>query len=572
MELAGLPLRATGKAAVFVAILAGSGRPGSGQIGSAVTLPNTHTVWVYSVSGLPSAITDPPTMTALIESSSSSGVNMLYASVYSSTKNSEDRYLVDEAAIASFIAAAHAHGIQVYNAMGDPDWPSSGCATSGTPYQRFADTTGYNAANPSARFDGIMLDVEPGSSPDFPSLLSLYQCFRQQASASGLGLSAAISAFWNVGTVSFNGTTEVPYQQVVDLKLTSLVVMGYRSSAGTFDCTAGDGLICLDQDIIKYANSVGAGSTILVGLDTDNTTADETFYSLGQAAMDAAAQSVYSQLSAANLSFGGFSIHNYRDAYLSGTLSGWPASNPALLGPVPQFTAASIVNSASLTGGSVAPGELVSIFGLNLGPGTPQGLQLSGGIVTTSLGGVSVSFNGVPAPMVLAYSTQVNCIVPFEVQGSATVTVQVWYAGVASAPVSLPVAAAVPGIFTANSSGQGPSAALNQDYTYNSAAQPAAAGSAVILYLTGAGQTAPAGVDGSINMNASALASPVLPVTAQIGGVPATVAYAGNSVDIVSGVIQMNLIVPSGLSPGQQSVTVRIGPYSSRAGVTVAVR
>jgi len=127
----------------------------------------------------------------------------------------------------------------------------------------------------------------------------------------------------------------------VDLKLTSLVVMGYRNASGTLDCTAGGGLICLDKNIVEYANRTGMARRILVGLDTDNpaisgAAANETFYSLGQAAMNAAAQSVYREFAAANLSFGGFSIHNYRNSYLSGSLSGWPATNPELRVPFPK--------------------------------------------------------------------------------------------------------------------------------------------------------------------------------------------------------------------------------------------
>lgn len=339
----GFPTSAAFKSAMTLAVVAGSA-----LLAPAAT-PSLQAVWVYSVSGLPDPVTDAPTMNMLMQSSVASNVNMLYVSVYSSTPNSENRYLVNEQAIATFIQTAHSHGIQVYNAMGDPDWPTKGCATMQSAYQRFADTAAYDSANPSAKFDGIMLDVEPGSSPDFPSLLSLYQCFQQQAASSGLGLAAAINAFWNT-SVTFNGVTEAAYQQIVDLKMTSLVVMGYRNSAGTLDCAQGDGVLCLDQAIIEYANSTGLASRILVGLDSDNpatsgSTADETFYSLGQSAMDAAAQSVYSQLAAASLTFGGFSIHNYRDSYLSGTVPGWPLTNPGLLGAPAFFSGEQTVTS-----------------------------------------------------------------------------------------------------------------------------------------------------------------------------------------------------------------------------------
>jgi hypothetical protein len=96
---------------------------------------------------------------------------MLYVSVYSSTADSHVRHPVDETSIATFIGMAHTQGMQVYAAMGDPDWPSDGCSTSNSPYARFSDVAGYNEANSSASFDGIMLDVEPDSNPDFGDLV-----------------------------------------------------------------------------------------------------------------------------------------------------------------------------------------------------------------------------------------------------------------------------------------------------------------------------------------------------------------------------------------------------------------
>jgi uncharacterized protein (TIGR03437 family) len=113
---------------------------------------------------------------------------------------------------------------------------------------------------------------------------------------------------------------------------------------------------------------------------------------------------------------------------------------------------------------------------------------------------------------------------------------------------------------------------LNQDYSYNNAANPAAPGSFVTLYMTGAGQTNPGGIDGFVNQNPNTLSRPALPVTAKIGGVPAMVLYAGSSVDIVSGVIQVNLLIPSGLTAGEQPVTVTIGSGAPQTGVTIAVQ
>ena len=331
-------------------------------------------------------------------------------------------------------------------------------------------------------------------------------------------------------------------------------------------------MVCLDEGLIAYANSAGQANTILVGLDTDNPAtsgalAEETFYSLGQAAMNSVAQSVYSQFAAMNESLGGFAINNYRDSYLNGQLKGWPTTNPVVTSPVPQFTASSVSNNASFSGGSVAPGELVAIFGSNLGPAAPQVLQVANGEVTTNLGRVQVLFDGTAAPMVLASSGQISAIVPFEVTTNATTAVQVVYGGATSATAPVSTATAAPGIFTGNAEGTGKAAALNQDYSYNGASNPAAAGTAVLLYLTGAGAMTPTAVDGSVNGDASLLSEVALPVTAEIGGVPATVLYAGSSVGIVSGVVQVNVLVPSGLASGAQAVTVVIGGVATQAGL-----
>jgi len=537
--------------------------------------PTLNALWVYSVSSLPNAVSDEPTRDTLIQNSATSGVTMLYVSVYQSTPNSEKRYMYEDHDIAELIAKAHAQGMQVYAAYGDSDWPTLGCDASAFPMLRMAEVIAYNNANPAATFDGAILDVEPSGTPDYGALLELYQCFQQQAKANGMGLGVAISAFWN-DTVTFGQTTEEAYKQIVDLNLNQIVVMGYRNYAGTSDCTQQDGIVCLDENVIAYANSVSRANTILVGLDTDPPSSGslpkETFFSLGQAAMNAVAQSVSSQFASSNQSFGGFAVHNYRDAYLSGQLAEWPATNPQVGVGTPQFTAASVTNAASFAAGHVAPGELISIFGTSLGPVSPRTLGVTNGSVTTNLGGVQVLFDGNAAPVVLASSGQVSAIVPFGVPTNSTTSIQVAYNGVTSPAVVVPTAASAPGIFTADSSGSGQAAALNQDYSFNGSTDPEPQGSVVTLYMTGAGQLTPGGIDGSVNTNPSALGQITAPITAQIGGYPASILYAGSSLGIVSGVIQVNLVIPYGVPTGAGSIIVQIGGASSQAGVTIAVQ
>jgi uncharacterized protein (TIGR03437 family) len=150
------------------------------------------------------------------------------------------------------------------------------------------------------------------------------------------------------------------------------------------------------------------------------------------------------------------------------------------------------------------------------------------------------------------------------------VQVFVEYQGQTSAPVVVPVAAVVPALFTQDSSGKGQAAASNQDGTLNGAAHPAKPGSYISLWMTGAGLTNPAGVDGQ--PGAAPLPKPVAPIAVTIGGVSAAVQYAGQAPGAVAGVIQINAQIPSGIQAGNAvPVVVQAGSVPTQAGVTVAV-
>jgi uncharacterized protein (TIGR03437 family) len=230
------------------------------------------------------------------------------------------------------------------------------------------------------------------------------------------------------------------------------------------------------------------------------------------------------------------------------------------------------VNAAGYQGGGVSPGEIIVIFGSFPGPTKIASLELnSQGNVSTNLSGMEVSFDGIEAPMIYALAGQVSCVVPYEVAGKTSTMVQVSYEGQLSNSVAMPVAAAVPGIFTANASGSGQGAIINEDGTVNSATNPAALGSIVEVYATGEGQTNPAGVDGK--PDSPPLPQPVTqPVTATVGGVAASVKYAGGVSGLVAGVLQVNVQIPQGISTGSAiPIVLSIGGTTSQSNVTVAI-
>jgi uncharacterized protein (TIGR03437 family) len=110
---------------------------------------------------------------------------------------------------------------------------------------------------------------------------------------------------------------------------------------------------------------------------------------------------------------------------------------------------------------------------------------------------------------------------------------------------------------------------VNHDGTQNGTTNPAAAGSELSLYATGEGQTSPAGVDGK--PAAPPLPQPLGAVTVTIGGADAEVRYAGGAPGLIAGVMQVNVVVPAGVS-GTAPVVLTLGGVASQGGVTVVVR
>lgn len=236
--------------------------------------------------------------------------------------------------------------------------------------------------------------------------------------------------------------------------------------------------------------------------------------------------------------------------------------------PVPGIMA--VVNSASFTSSTIAPGELVTIFGNSIGPSTASGAVLDAqGKIATALGGFTVSFDGDPAPLLYASQGQVNAVVPFALAGKSTTVMRVATPSAANYTATLPVSAAAPAIFMIGTSGQG--AILNGDYAVNSAAHPAARGAYISIYATGSGLLAPAVADGTL----IPLTNPPLsaaPVSVTIGGQPATVSYQGAAPGLVAGVMQINVQVPMSVAPGTAiPVTLSVGSTMGLDTVTMAV-
>jgi uncharacterized protein (TIGR03437 family) len=265
----------------------------------------------------------------------------------------------------------------------------------------------------------------------------------------------------------------------------------------------------------------------------------------------------------------------------TGTATGSSTVNVTINVTAPLPTINGVTSGASFaTSNNISAGEVITIFGTNIGPSTPVGLTLdSSGLVSTNIGGVQVLVGGYPAPMIYASGTQVSAVVPYEIATPVfrvNPSIQVKYLGQTSNGVSVTQVASVPGLFTANSSGSGPGAILNPNNSVNSPSNPANKGDIVVLYMTGEGQTNPAGVTGkvtTVNQNGNPLTpQPLLPVAVLIDGQPASVKFYGEAPGLVSGVMQVNVQIPSTARTGDLPIIVSVGSNSSQNGVTVSVK
>ena len=242
----------------------------------------------------------------------------------------------------------------------------------------------------------------------------------------------------------------------------------------------------------------------------------------------------------------------------------------ALATAPPVISAAGLANAASYAVGSVAPGEIIVLFGATFGPAAlVQGQIDSTGRLATNAGGARLVFDGTPAPIIYSRTGQISAVAPFGIAGHTTTQLQYEYGGIASNTATLDVVPVRPALFTLDSSGSGPGAILDASYRVNSQSNPAQPGDVILAFGTGGGTTSPASLDGQI---LTAPPFPAVTATAQIGGVDCPMQYAGGASNLVAGALQFNIQIAPGVASGPQPIVVTIRGVPSQSGVTVWIR
>jgi uncharacterized protein (TIGR03437 family) len=221
----------------------------------------------------------------------------------------------------------------------------------------------------------------------------------------------------------------------------------------------------------------------------------------------------------------------------------------------PRITATGVVNAASFLAGLTA-GSLATVFAAGV-LDTAGILAASQAPLPAALGGVSVTVNGIAAPILAIANVngreQVNFQVPFEVAGQTTAAVVVTRLGLSSAALNVPVLDAQPAVYTTD--GVQAVVVHNADYTLVTAEQPLKPGEFVFLYAAGLGRVSnqpPTGAGAPASPLAAALAS----VQLTLAGLLCEVQYAGLAPGFV-GVYQVNFRVPSNAPAGSDDLVLR---------------
>lgn len=206
---------------------------------------------------------------------------------------------------------------------------------------------------------------------------------------------------------------------------------------------------------------------------------------------------------------------------------------------------------------SVAAGSIISVYGAGLASSTAQAGSTP---LPTQLGNAMLIVNNQPLGLFYVSATQINAYLPPGLSGLTPITAS--NTGGGQHTIQVLLASAVPAIFTQDSSGTGVASALHASGQPVTAANPAAAGEVISLYLTGLGATySSGGLDNTV----------IVPqVYVSSLSTPASVTFSGLAPGFI-GLNQVNFQVPNGLSTANAQLYVTSGNISSNV-VSLPIR
>jgi uncharacterized protein (TIGR03437 family) len=232
---------------------------------------------------------------------------------------------------------------------------------------------------------------------------------------------------------------------------------------------------------------------------------------------------------------------------------------------------AAALNGASFaTSQALTSGQLASLFGDAMATSPVEASSIP---LPFSLGGVSLTVQGIPAPLLYVSPHQINFQVPWTVQfGSAEIAVSV--NGGPAGKFTATLGGVSPAIFSTQF-GAGQAIAINPDGSLAGpvgsipglAVRPAKVGDPLIILGTGLGLVLPTAQTGANSLDT--LRKAIITPTVLIGGTSSPVGFAGLSPQFV-GVNQLNITVPN-VPAGVVPLQIDVGGIRTTDKVTIAV-
>lgn len=241
---------------------------------------------------------------------------------------------------------------------------------------------------------------------------------------------------------------------------------------------------------------------------------------------------------------------------------GTPAAAPVLQ---------SAVSGASFAANlPLAPGSLITLFGQNLADGTASAPSVPLG---TLLAGATVVMAGNSLPLDFSSSGQINSAVSFGINTNTSHQILVQRDNTLSVPISVNVGSVEPAIFAYPAPGEPPNqGAIVNAATYAVAdpTNPVTAGNILAVFCTGLGVVNQTVADGA-PAPSSPVANTVATPSVTIGGQNAQVTFSGLAPGFV-GLYQLDVVVPTGVTPGSQVPVIITISGSSSPAATIAVK
>ena len=425
---------------------------------------------------------------------------------------------------------------------------AGGAAPPSQSFQIANGGTGTLAWTATASASWLSVSTSSGTAP---STLSV--------SVSPAGLAAG--TYNGTVQISATGASNSPLSVVVTLTVTALPAsLVVAPQALTFQYTAGSGAPA-GQDVSITNGGAGALSW---------TASSGAFWTTLSATSGSAPGTLSISVNPANLAAGTYmtTVNVAATDPSTGPVS--IAVTLVVQGTQPAGTVTAVVNAGSFQSG-IASVAWLAIFGTNLSQRTYtwQAADIVDGKLPTSLEGVSVTINGLPAYIDYISPTQINVLAPDDpIVGP--VQVQVTTAQQTSNAVTVQKSQFSPAFLTLDGAHV---AALHLDYSLVAPANllpgavstPAKPGEIIQMYAVGFGPANPPQPTGQQVAAATPLANDV---QITIGGQTASVQYSGL---VQAGLYQFNVTVPA-LANGDAAVVATIGGLPTQKGVLLTVQ